>query len=134
MFPSVGAAADFRSVAERVVVFYDAPSARATKLFVVSEAYPVEVVVTIDNWVKVRDISGELAWVEKKSLSERRTVLVRAPVAAVRQNAEDAAPLVFRVREGVALDLTEVGADGWVKVRHRDGRSGYIRVAQVWGI
>jgi SH3-like domain-containing protein len=60
--PAVVVAAEFRSVSERVAVLYDAPSARATKLFVVSQYYPVEVMVSVDNWLKVRDVSGELAW------------------------------------------------------------------------
>lgn len=127
-------AADFRSVSERAAVLYDAPSVRSSKLFVVSQLYPVEILVSIDNWVKVRDASGALAWIEKRALSERRTVLVKASIADVRQAAEENAPLVFQAREGVALDLAEIGAGGWVKVRHRDGQTGFIRVNQVWGL
>lgn len=127
-------AADFRSVSERAAVLYDAPSARSSKLFVVSQFYPVEVVVNIDSWVKVRDVSGALAWIEKRALSERRTVLVKVTLADVRLAAEESSALVFQAREGVALDLAEVGAGGWVKVRHRDGQTGYIRANQVWGL
>ena len=47
-------AADFRSIADPGTVLYDAPSIRAQKLYVVSQLYPVEVVVNIDNWAKVR--------------------------------------------------------------------------------
>jgi flagellar basal body rod protein FlgF len=31
------------------------------------------------------------------------------------------------------LELLEVTSGGWLRVRHRDGQSGYVRVAQVWG-
>lgn len=127
-------AGEFLSVAERAAVLYDAPSTRARKLFVASQFYPVEVIVSVDNWVKVRDIAGDLAWIEKRLLSDRRTVLVRVPLADARQAAQDNAPLAFQAREGVALDLTEVGPAGWVKVRHRDGQSGFMRVSQVWGL
>src|SRR5690349_3699636 len=81
------AAADFRSVSERAAVLYDAPSVRAKKLFVASQFYPVEIIVNVDNWVKVRDASGELAWIEKRELSERRTLLVKSAMADVRQAA-----------------------------------------------
>ncbi len=127
-------AADYRSVADRAAVLYDAPSARSSKLFVVSQLYPVEIVVNIDNWVKVRDATGALAWMEKRALSERRTVLVKVALADVRATAEESSALVFQAREGVALDLAEIGAGGWVKVRHRDGQSGYVRANQVWGL
>lgn len=127
-------AADLRSVSERAAVLYDAPSVRAKKLFVVNQFYPLEIVVNIDNWVKVRDVSGELTWIEKKSLSERRTVIVTGALADVRQAADEKSPLVFQAREGVILDLSAVGASGWVRVQHRDGQSGYIRNNQVWGL
>jgi SH3-like domain-containing protein len=128
------AAADFRSVADNAVLMYDAPSVRATKLFVVRKYTPVEVVVSLDQWIKVRDQAGDLAWIEKKSLSETRTVVVTAPVAEMRASASEQAPLVFRAQQGVALELAEVGGGGWVRLRHRDGQTGYARANQVWGL
>src|SRR5262245_34748874 len=98
---SASIAADFRSISERAAVFYDAPSVQSKKLFVANQSYPVEIIVSIDNWVKVRDASGGLAWVEKRVLSERRTLLVKSATADVRQSPEEAAPLVFQAREGV---------------------------------
>ena len=130
----VARAAEFQSVADRTAVLYDAPSTRAKKLFIASQFYPVEVIVSIENWVKVRDISGDLAWMEKRTLSDKRTVLVKSPVADVRQAGQESAAVVFQAREGVALELSEVGSAGWVKVRHRDGQTGFVRVNQVWGL
>ena len=126
--------ADFKSVADNGTVMYDAPSVKAKKLFVVSRDYPVEAMVSVDNWVKVRDPSGDLLWVERKSLSDRRTVVVTVPVADVRRAAGEREPLVFRARQGVTLELSEVGTDGWARVRHRDGQSGFLRIKDVWGL
>jgi SH3-like domain-containing protein len=125
-------AADFRSVAENVAVLYDAPSTRANKLYVVNQGFPLEVVVMVEGWSKVRDASGELTWIEHKHLTDRRTVLVRAPVAQVREAADDNAPVVFLAQQNVLLELVEV-AGGWLRVRHRDGQAGFVRAAQVWG-
>ena len=127
-------AADLRSVSERVAVLYDAPSRRAKKIYVVGQFYPVEIVVNLDNWVKVRDVSGELTWMEKKSLSEKRTVIVTVAMADVRQAADEKSVLVFQAREGVILELFEIGAAGWVRVQHRDGQGGYVNSKQVWGL
>lgn len=126
-------AADFRSVAENGTILYDAPSAKAKRLFVVPRDYPVEVIVTVDNWVKVRDMTGDLTWLERKSLSDKRTVVVTTGVADVRQGPNEQSALSFRVQQGVALDLTELGNAGWAKVRHRDGQTGYIRINAIWG-
>ena len=127
-------AGEFRSIGENATPMYDAPSAKAEKLFVASRYYPVEVIVQVDNWTKVRDAAGDLAWVEKKTLSGMRTVVITSALADVRQRAEEGTPLVFQAGRGVALELVELGASSWVKVRHRDGQTGFVRVNQVWGL
>src|SRR3954466_12193912 len=114
----VSQAADFRTISENAAVMYDAPSRASTPIFVASRFYPVEVIVNLDAWVKVRDHAGTLSWVEKKSLSERRMVLVIAPGVDVKMRAEDAAPPAFQVAQNVALDLVEFAPGGWVRVRH----------------
>ena len=127
-------AGEFRSIAENGTPMYDAPSVRAKKLFVASRYYPVEIVINIDAWAKVRDPSGDLTWVEKKALSDKRTVLITVTYADVRQAPSDQAALVFQVQQGVALDVVEPQAGGWVKVRHADGQVGFLKIAQVWGL
>lgn len=127
-------AGEFRSIGENATTMYDAPSLKANKLFVASRLYPVEIIVQVDSWIKVRDVAGDLAWVEKKYLSDTRTVAVTAALADVRQKAEDGAPLVFQARRGVALEIVELGAGPWVKVHHRDGQTGFVRANQVWGL
>ena len=126
-------AGEFRSVADNAAVLYDAPSVKSRKVYVVSQGYPVEVVVVVEGWTKVRDASGELTWIESKRLSDKRTVLVKAGLAQVREAASDTAPLVFEAAQDVLLELLGVASGGWLRVRHRDGQAGYVRVAQVWG-
>lgn len=130
---AAAAAAEYRSVEDGAAVLYDAPSRAAKPLYVVSKHYPLEVIVNLDAWVKVRDHTGALAWVERKSLGARRMVLVTAPLAEARQRADDAAPAVFGAAQNVALELVEIAPGGWLRVRHADGATGYVRAAQVWG-
>ena len=144
-----GRAAEFRSTGDAPAIAYDAPSAKAKKLFVASRDYPLEVIVNIEGWVKVRDAAGDLFWVEKKALSERRMLLVNVPQAEIRQAAEDTATVVFRAQAGVVLEWQDPAAPaavatpsasstspapGWVRVRHRDGSQGFVRTSQVWGL
>jgi SH3-like domain-containing protein len=130
----LAATAEFRSIGDAAAVLYDAPSARATRVYVASRNLPVEVISTDGTWVKVRDPFGGLSWLEGKSLSDKRTVMVAVPAADVRQRAEETAPLAFQAQQGVVLDLVEPSAAGWVRVRHADGASGFVRVSQVWGL
>jgi SH3-like domain-containing protein len=119
-------------VAENAVILYDGPTTKSTKLFVVNKGYPLEVVVTVEGWMKVRDANGSFSWVEGKQLTERRTVMVKVPVAEVRAKPDDAAPVAFQAQQNVLLDVVNVSG-GWIQVRHRDGGAGYVKAQQVWG-
>jgi SH3-like domain-containing protein len=126
-------ALDYRSVTEAAPV-YDAPSAKAKPLFVVLPGTPVELVVSLDGWSKVRDSKGDLTWIEKKHLSEKRTVMVRFDRAQVRAAADDKAALAFEAERDVVLELLEAVPGGWIKVKHRDGQTGFLKAPQVWGL
>lgn len=126
-------AAEYRALGERPAILYDAPSARADRLFVASRFYPFEVLVKLDQWTKVRDADGSVAWVENRALGDRATVLVTVPLADIRAAANAQSALVFEAYKSVLLDVVEPVTDGWVKVRHRNGQQGFIRVSHVWG-
>ena len=126
-------AMDYASVAEAAAVLYDAPSVKAKKIFVVSRYWPMEQVVSLDAWVKVRDSSGSLAWIERRAMSNKRFVVVMATLAALRQSPEDNAAIIMQARQQVALEWLEHTGTGWLKVRHLDGMTGYVKTADVWG-
>jgi SH3-like domain-containing protein len=135
------AAADYRATSEAATLLYDAPSVKARPLYVLGRDTPLEVIVPVEGWVKVRDIDGTIGWVEKRALSDKRTLAVRVPVADVRAGPDDAAPVVFRAEQNVLLELAEpatgattTATPGWVGVKHRDGQAGYVRIAQVFGL
>jgi len=139
--PLAAAAADYRATSEGATVLYDAPSGRAKPMFVYGRDVPLEALVTVEGWTKVRDMQGTIGWIANKSLADKRMLVVRVAVADVRSTAEENAPLVFRAEQNVLLELAESAASpsatatpGWVKVRHRDGQTGFVRIAQVFGL
>lgn len=125
--------AEFRAVQENAAVLYDAPSRAAKPLGVVSKHYPLELIVNLDAWVKVRDHTGALAWIERRLLGDKRMVMITAPSAEARARPEEGAPVSFAAASGVVLELIEIAPGGWLRVRHADGASGYLRTVQVWG-
>jgi len=129
----VVAALEYLSMADNAVIMYDAPSLKADKLYVASRYLPVEAVVKVQGWVKVRDSSGTLAWVEQKAVSDKRFVIVIELQAEVYQAADRKSPLAFQAQKDVILEWLEPSINGWIKVRHRDGQSGYVKTTQVWG-
>lgn len=126
-------AADYVSVSENSAILYDAPSLKAKKLFVVNRYMPFELVVVLDSWVKVRDRSGGLYWVEKSALSGKRYVYALLPVLDVLAEPDPGAPRLFQVRQQVALEYLETTDTGWVKVRYQDTDVGYVNGTDVWG-
>lgn len=126
-------ALDFKAVGAAPVVLYDAPSEKGRRVAVAPRGMPVEVVLTYGEWTKVRDASGDLSWLQSKGLVARRNLVVSVANAKIRANPDDAAAVVFSADKGVLLELLDPVASGWVKVRHRDGQTGYVKAAEVWG-
>lgn len=123
---------DFVSVSEPAI-FYDANSLKAKKLFVATRYLPLEQVVVLDNWVKVRDNTGKMFWVEKRQLSSKRYVMVLTPYTIARRSPDETAEVVFKATQQLGLEWLGNTGSGWVKVRHLDGATGYVRASDVWG-
>ena len=131
---STAFALEFRSVKETGVALYEAPTLTAKKLFVVSRYYPVEVLSTQKDWSRVRDATGGIARIPGAALSSRRTLLVVADRLPVREAADDKARVVFWAEKDLVLDMADEPQSSWVKVKHRDGTSGYAKIGGLWGL
>ena len=123
---------DHISVAEPAIL-YDANSLKAKKVFVATRYLPLEQVVVLNDWVKVRDISGKLFWIEKRNVSSKRYVLVTAKIANVYRSPDERSELVFKAAKQLGLEWLDNTGNGWVKVRHEDGSTGFLKSTQVWG-
>lgn len=134
LFATGGAQAlEYKSVGADPVVAYDAPGMKGRKVFAVPRGMPVETILTYGDWTKVRDSAGDLFWLESKSLTGKRTLVVKVANAKAHAAADDGSPLAFSADKGVLLDMAEPPSSGWVKVKHRDGQVGYVKTGEVWG-
>lgn len=132
--PLLAPAATFKSVGVPAAILYDGPSVRSNKVFLAPRAMPVEIISTIDQWVKIRDMSGDVMWVVKKDLSDARTVVALGTLV-VRSQPADSAPALFSLERSMVLEYLDPVPNGpWVRVRHRDGTIGYVRDSEVWGL
>lgn len=133
LFANIAYALDYVSVSDSNAILYDAPSLKGKKLFVINRYTPLEKVVNLENWIKVRDSSGGLAWIEKRAVSDKHYVVVKVPLASVRQAPDSSSPVLFQVAQNVAVESLGINGGGWIKARHMDGSSGFIRSIEVWG-
>jgi SH3-like domain-containing protein len=126
-------AAEFSSVAPRYAIMYDTPTKKGRKLHIAMAGMPVEVLFTNGDWVRVRDATGDLSWMSSESLHPRRTLIVEVDEATIRASESESAPAVFTAAKGVVLELAEPIRSGWIKVRHLDGETGFVKASDVWG-
>lgn len=134
LIPFSVSAQEFRSVAVPKAVLYDAPSTAAKKTLLLSQYYPVEVIVNLGDWIKVRDAQATMSWVEAKQLSSKRMVLVKVNSAEIRLAADPASRPLATVEKDSVLEVLEImPTNGWLKVKHRDGITGFIINSSIWG-
>ena len=134
-FISQSAYAEFRSVSVSKTILYEAPSATTKRVYLVSEGYPLEVIVNLGDWLKVRDPYGTLGWVESKNLQSKRTVIVKVDKANIFKEPELKSALLANIEKDVVIELSDpLITSGWIKVRYQQDLDGYIQASQVWGI
>lgn len=127
-------AMEFVSVSESHAILYDSPALNGKKLFVVNRYMPFESVVTVKDWVKVRDRNGALSWIEARAVTTAsRYLIATAPLVDVYAAPDSSSARLFQVRQAVALELLQSTGTGWLKVRHLSGDIGYVRHSDVWG-
>lgn len=132
--PVVAVALEFKSVAAPKAILYDAPSSAAKKILLLSQGYPVEIIVDLGEWLKVRDAQGSISWIEAKQLSGKRTVMVISANAEMRSSADAASSLLATLEKDVVLEIGDTRlTNGWLKVKHREGMTGFILISSVWG-
>ncbi len=122
-------------------MLYDAPSAQgASRCSCSAATRRSRCIVNVEGWIKVRDVGGTIGWIDTQGRSATSACCVvrvadgrrarqsrRQRAARVPGRAERAA----RARRAARHVAT--ATPGWVKVRHRDGQTGYVRIAQVFG-
>jgi SH3-like domain-containing protein len=107
------------------------PSTRAEKVRDAFENEPLHVVGQQGEWLDVRDITGEAAWIYAPLTDGRPTVVVVREVVNVRQRPGTGYPIAFTAERGVNLLVLE-RSGRWLHVRHEVGE-GWLHDSLVWG-
>lgn len=93
---------------------------------------PLQVIAETSEWRRICDPQGQTAWVHKRTIDGRRTVMNTqgAPAELFRKPKATARPAAYlNSRATAALDRCD---KGWCKV-HLDGASGWVREGALWG-
>jgi SH3-like domain-containing protein len=126
------AALEFRNLNDNAVV-YDGASRQATPQFILLRGTPVEVIVAVEKWVKIREVTGGIGWVERTQLADPKLVIVTQAQTIVRAQPDETSPAAFSADKDVLLEIVEKPGKAWLKVKHKDGAAGYVSIKAVWG-
>ena len=130
------AQADFISVKTKQAILFQGPSNVTEKLFIVTEGYPLEVLVSLKDWKKVKDHNGKISWIESKYTHKERTVLILNDDAVIFNQANDKSHKLANVDKFVVLKLnSSMLIDNWAQVKTQiEGLIGFINSEEVWGL
>ena len=92
---------------------------------------PLLIVAETEMWRKVRDISGDEAWVRKPALSGSRTALTMQGTS-VRSRPDASAREVARTDPQALLRIQSC-REGWCEVKSENGHKGWARQDALWG-
>jgi len=127
--------ADFMSVNVDQAFLHEAPSDSTKKSYIVTKGYPLEVIVSLKEWKKVKDHEGLINWIKTSDLSSKRTVL-NLKNNSIYLEPSTVSPMLAKVNENVTLELLDSKKiDDWLKVYSKVGDiEGFIKASDLWGI
>ncbi len=107
------------------------PSPTAERIRSAYENEPLRVVGRQEQWLAVRDVAGEAAWIYAPLTDGRPAVVVVRDVVNVRERPGTGHPIAFTAERGVNLLVLE-RAGRWLHVQHEVGE-GWLHDSLVWG-
>ena len=128
--------ADFLSVKTKNSILFEGPSSSTKKKFIVTEGYPLKIIVSLKDWKKVEDHLGKISWVQAKNLDRERTVITLKPQSTIYNKSNINEAKLAYIDEFVVLNLiSPIVTNGWIKVKSTlEGIEGFMRAEEVWGI
>jgi SH3-like domain-containing protein len=93
---------------------------------------PVEILVAVEHWRRIRDWQGTLGWVHEKMIWNRREVMITGGVRGLHKEPDPVSPLVARAEPGVIGKLVECRG-AWCQIEAGD-YSGWVQRGDFFGV
>ena len=134
---SSAAAAKMVSIAGDKVNLRTGPGKKYPVSWELGKGFPLRVIGSQGNWLKVSDFEGDVGWIYKKLSSKKPHLIVKTNKKTrarinIRSGPGTKYEIVGKAEYGVVFETLKRG-DGWVKVRHETGLTGWVKRSLLWG-
>lgn len=130
--PTLAQAQEFLSIKGNTVNIRAKPTTQSEIAWELINGYPVQVIATQDDWVKVKDFEGALGWVHKPLTSTEAHYLIKGNMINLRSGPSTKHGVVTKLNKYDIVKTLEKN-DGWAKVKTADGQEGWLLESLGWG-
>jgi SH3-like domain-containing protein len=125
------------SVAGEKVNLRKGPSTKYPIIWELGKGFPLRVISSQGNWIKVSDFENDVGWIYKNLVSKKPHLIVQTNKNSrarinIRSGPGTKYKIVGKAEYGVVFETLKRG-DGWVKVRHEKGLTGWVKRSLLWG-
>ena len=113
------------------------PSTQYSIIWELGKGFPLRVIKSKGNWLKVSDFERDVGWIYKDLVSRKPHLIVKTNKNSkarinIRSSPGTKSRVVGKAEYGVVFETLKRG-DGWVKVRHESGLTGWVKRSLLWG-
>lgn len=125
------------SVAGEKLNMRKGPSTKYSVKWELGKGFPLRVIGSQGSWLKVSDFENDVGWVYKNLVNRSPHLIVKVNKkgkqrANIRSGPGIGYKIVGKAEYGVVFKTLKRG-DGWVKVQHEDGMTGWVKRSLLWG-
>jgi len=113
------------------------PGLKYMVLWELGDGFPLKVLKKKNEWLRVQDFEGSIGWVHYSVVIESPHMIVKVNKKSkkqinVRSGPGTNYPIIAKAYYGVVFK-TVLQKNGWVKIEHDKGVSGWIKRTLLWG-
>lgn len=134
---SSAAAIEMVSVSGENVYMRNGPGQNQAMLWELSKGFPLMVIGADGKWLKIEDFEGDVGWVHKDLVDKTPHLIVKVSknfgkTVNMRSGPGKNYRVTGKAAYGVVFKTLE-HKNSWVKVRHENGMTGWVKRSLLWG-
>ncbi|MFP7754168.1 SH3 domain-containing protein [Thermodesulfobacteriota bacterium B35] len=131
------AAAEMVAVANDNVNLRSGPGTKYRVTWKLGAGFPLKVLKRKGNWLRVQDFEGTIGWINRNVVNRTPHMIVKVNRKSKKRINVRSGPgtdkrIVAKAYYGVVFRTLEK-KNGWVRVRHEKGVTGWIKRSLLWG-